>query len=137
MDVKEYAMKVKNQIDSLIALGIAPHQITVIGTSKGGYITQYVSTFANNPNLNFVFIACYNDSDLQGLPYINFCGNILTIFEKSDPIGRSAVKRKEKSTCTIKHFNEIELNTGLKHGFLFKSFPVWIAPCIKWARNNY
>jgi hypothetical protein len=136
-DVTTYAMKVKKQIDSLLARGISPSEITVIGTSKGGYIAQYVSTFARNPNLNFVFIACYTDADLQGLPAINFCGNILTIFEKSDPIGRSALKRKEKSTCDIKHFREIELNTGLKHGFLFKPLPAWIKPCIAWAKGNY
>jgi len=137
VDVKQYAMKVKKQIDSLLDLGVAPKQITVVGTSKGGYIAQYVSTFANNPNLNFVFIACYTDADLQSLPDINFCGNILTIYEKSDPIGRSAVRRKEKSTCTIKHFKEIELNTGLKHGFLFKPLKEWIEPCIAWANNHY
>jgi hypothetical protein len=119
-NVKDYAVKVKKQIDSLLAIGVHPKQITVIGTSKGGYIEQYVSTFANNPNLNFVFIACYSDVDLESLPDINFCGNILTIYEKTDPLGVSALKRKERSTCKIAHFKEIELNTGLKHGFLFK-----------------
>jgi hypothetical protein len=136
-DVQAYAMNVKKQIDSLLALGTAPNQITVIGTSKGGYIAQYVSTYANNPSLNFVFIACYTDEDLQNLPDINFCGNILNIFEKSDPIGTSAVKRIQNSTCKINHFKEIELNTRLKHGFLFKAMPEWIKPCVIWAKGKY
>ena len=55
-DTKKYAKKIVSQIDSLIKTGVKPNLITIVGTSKGGYIAQYVSTFAKNPNLNFVFI---------------------------------------------------------------------------------
>ena len=37
----------------------------------------------------------------------------------------------------IKHFKEIELNTGMGHGFLFKPLKEWIEPTIKWANGNY
>lgn len=134
---RNYAHKVVTQIDSLLKIGVQPNKITVIGTSKGGYIAQYVSTFANNPDLNFIFIGSYRDSNIKNLPEINFCGNILTIYEKTDPLGVSAIKRKEISTCDIKHFKEIELNTGLKHGFLFKALKEWIEPSIKWASGIY
>lgn len=134
---REYASRVVIQIDSLLTTGIDPKKITIVGTSKGGYIAQYVATLANNPNLNFVFIASFRDSDVENIPEINYCGNILTIYEKSDPFGVSAVMRKETSTCDIKHFKEIELNTGMKHGFLFKPLKEWIQPTITWANGNY
>lgn len=137
VNAREYAFIVVNQIDSLIKNGIKPNKITVIGTSKGGYIAQYVSTLANNPSLNFVFIASFRNSDIQNIPEINYCGNILTIYEKSDPFGVSAIRRKENSTCEIKYFKEIELNTGMEHGFLFKPLKEWIEPTIKWANENY
>jgi len=137
VNVRDYALKVVAQIDSLLKIGIEPNEITVIGTSKGGYIAQFVSTFAKNPDLNFVFIGSFRDSDIKNIPEINFCGNVLTIYEKTDPLGVSAVKRKESSTCDIKHFKEIELNTGLKHGFLFKALKEWIEPSIKWASGIY
>jgi len=35
---------------------------------------------------------------------INYCGNILTIYEKSDPYGISALKRKEASNCEVRYF---------------------------------
>lgn len=136
-DGKEYAQKVKNQIDSLLKMGIAANHITVIGTSKGGYIAQYVSTFLANPDINYVFIGCFQENDLTQLPEIQFCGNILTIYEKSDVLGVSAIKRKEVSSLKINHFKEIELNTGLKHGFLYKASSEWLAPCIKWAKREY
>lgn len=133
----KYAQKVVKEIKSLLKKGIAPNKITVIGTSKGGYIAQYVSTYLSNPDVNFVFIGCFRDDDIQEIPDINFCGNILTIYEKSDIYGVSAIKRKETSKCKINHFKEIELNTNLKHGFLYKALDEWIVPSKKWADGNY
>lgn len=133
----EYAEKIAKQVKALIKKGVPPNHITVIGASQGGYIAQYVSTYLSNPDVNFVFIGCFRDVDIQEIPDINFCGNILTIYEKTDIYGVSAIKRKETSKCKIDHFKEIELNTGLKHGFLFKAADNWIAPSKKWANGNY
>ena len=133
----EYAKKIVAQIDSLTQKGVEPKHITIIGTSKGGYIAQFVSTYAKNPKLNFVFIGSFQESDLEEIPEINFCGNILTIYEKSDIYGVSAIKRKELSNLPINHFKEIELNTGLKHGFLYIASKEWIEPSKMWARQNY
>ena len=137
VNARAYAVGIVNQIDSLIKSGIEAKKITIVGTSKGGYIAQYVSTLVNNPDLNFVFIASFTNSDMENIPEINYCGNILTIYEKSDPFGVSALERKKTSTCKIKHFEEIELNTGMGHGFLFKPLKEWIEPTIKWANGNY
>lgn len=137
VNAREYAVGIVAQIDSLIKTGIEPKNITVAGTSKGGYIAQYVSTLANNPDLNFVFIASFRDGDIDTIPEINYCGNILTIYEKSDSFGVSALERKNTSTCQITHYKEIELNTGMGHGFLFKPLKEWIEPTVKWANGNY
>jgi len=136
-DFYEYARKVAEQIDSFILKGIPPENITIVGTSKGGYIAQYVSTYLENPEVNFVFVAAFRDSDIEEFPEINFCGNILTIFEKTDEYGVAAKARKATSTCQINHFKEVEINTGLKHGFLFKRMPEWMKPTIEWAKGNY
>ncbi|MGJ1538007.1 hypothetical protein ACR784_23590 [Sphingobacterium multivorum] len=76
-DATTYAKTIVAQIDSLLEQGVASDHITVVGTSKGGYIAQFVSTYAKNPKLNFVFIGCFQDSDIHDIPGINFCGNIL------------------------------------------------------------
>jgi len=136
-DTQTYARRVSDQIEELISTGVPPHKITVVGTSKGGYIAQYVSTYLNQPNVNFVFVAAFQNSDIENFPEIDYCGNILTIYEKSDPFGVSAIRRKETSTCNIKHFKEIELNTGLNHGFIFRPMEEWIQPCVKWAKGDY
>ncbi|HEX8577773.1 MAG TPA: alpha/beta hydrolase [Flavobacterium sp.] len=136
-DTKSYAKKIVSQIDSLLRIGIKPNHISIIGISKGGYIAQYVSTIIANPNLNFVFIGCYKESDIENYPEINFCGNILTVYEKSDFYGVSAKRRKTTSKLKVNRFKEIKLNTNLKHGFLFKPLKEWIEPCKMWAKRNY
>lgn len=136
-NISLYAAKVIKQLDSLIKLGVKPDHITVIGTSKGGYIAQLVSSALKNPDVNFVFIGAFQKSDLKEMPEINYCGNILTIYESSDSNGVSAIERKQTSKLKIKHFKEVELNTGLKHGFLYKPLKEWMEPCKKWARRNY
>ncbi|TXD95340.1 alpha/beta hydrolase [Gillisia hiemivivida] len=137
VNIRAYALRVKTQIDSLLNSGIEPRKITVVGTSKGGYIAQYVSTFVNNPKLNFVFIGSFRVSDMENLADINYCGNILNIYERTDSFGVSALERQKKSDCKIGHFKEIELNTGMGHGFLFKPLSAWLKPTIKWANGNY
>lgn len=137
VNAQMYATTVVEQIDSLIAKGVPADHITIAGTSKGGYIAQYVSTIANRPDLNFVFIASFQDSDLHDIPEINYCGNILNIYEISDPYGASAKARLQNTTCEIRHFKEIELQTGLGHGFLFQPIDEWITPTISWAKGKY
>lgn len=136
-DVKKYAKKIAQQIDSLLSLGIEANRISVIGTSKGGYIAQYVSTYARNPDINYVFIGCFQNDDIENYPDIQFCGNILTIYEKSDSYGVSAMLRKNTSKLKINQFKEIELHTNLNHGFLYQAHNEWLAPCLMWINRNY
>jgi hypothetical protein len=35
----------------------------------------------------------------------------------------------------INEWKEIELNTGLKHGFLFRPIKEWVDPTIAWAKR--
>lgn len=134
-DARTYARKVVTQIDSLIKRGVDPSQITVVGTSKGGFIAMFVSSFAKNKNLNFVFVGCCDEKEMKLFPEIHFYGNILSIYEKSDKWG-SCATMKNKDKATISTFNEIELNTGLKHGYLYKALDAWMVPAINWAKQK-
>jgi len=131
--VKEYARHVKKQIDSLIKKGVDPGHITVIGASKGAAIAMHVSTYMKNRSVNYVFMAaCYADDTN---PDLDFYGNILSIYEKSDVAGScQQLKKKAKG---INHYKEIEINTGLKHGFLYRPLPEWIHPAREWANGIY
>ena len=133
-NVREYARRVVVSVDSLIDKGVPPAHITVIGASKGGYIAMYVSSYLKNKKVNFVFIACCPE-DISEVPELSFFGNILAINEKSDQ-PHSCINLKNKSGAGVTRFKQIELNTGLSHGFQFKALKEWIDPCIDWAKQN-
>jgi alpha/beta superfamily hydrolase len=111
--------------------------ITVVGASKGAVIAMYVSTFLKNKEVNFVFLAACNDGNFEGFSDIQFYGNILSIYEKSDDIGESCIRFKNKASTTINHYKEMEINTGLQHGFLFRPLAEWMKPAIAWANGHY
>lgn len=135
-DVAAYARQVVIEIDSLIALGVPPEKITVVGTSKGGYIAMYVSSFLQNPAVSFVFIGCCVESNLTTLPAVQFCGRILSIYEESDDWGQSCQSMKDRSKQSVPAFKEIALQTGLRHGYLFKAMAVWMEPVITFASSR-
>lgn len=133
---REYALKVKNQVDSLLKKGVKPDHITVVGTSMGGYIAQAVSELLKNKNIKYVFIGCCSDEDIADPNSPVYYGKILSIHEKSDVLAGSCIKMKEKAGSNVTKFKEIELSTGLKHGFLFKALPAWLEPTIKWVKGE-
>ena len=132
-DVEIYAGKVKAQIDSLLHAGARPENITVAGTSKGGYIAQYVSSLSKDPKLNFVFIGSSFADDIKGVDDITLYGRVLSITEASDTgrVDLSTQARFKRSK--LEGFREILLHTNLHHGFLFKALDAWIVPTEKWA----
>ncbi len=132
-----YAMKIKKQIDRLIKKGVKAENITVVGTSQGGYIAQYVSFYQKNPGLRFVFVgASFKDDSLEKDPNFRLYGKILSITEKSDD-GHVPLSQEQRFIrSNIKDFKEIELNTGLKHGFLFKALDAWIVPTKEWIYSK-
>lgn len=132
-DIKIYAKKIQNEIGSLIKLGVKPESITVIGASKGASIAMYVSSYLKNQNINFVFMAACNNETQN--PELNCYGNILSIYELSDFAG--TCKELIKASKGINHFKEIQLNTGLRHGFLYKPLAEWINPSLQWSKANY
>lgn len=134
-DVNAYALKVKHEIDSLLHTGVSANAITVIGTSKGGYITQYVSTYMNHPEIKYIIIGAYRDVDIKDYPDINLSGKILSIYEETDHLGVPMMQRIKSSNQLISLFEEIRLNTNQKHGFLYHPLDEWILPCIKFASN--
>lgn len=136
-DVKEYAHKVVLQIDSLLRSGVQPGNITIVGASKGALIAMYVSTYLNNSHVNFAFLSSCNDYVLNSFPDIAFTGNVLSIYEKSDEGNQSCDKIKNNSTRSVPNYKEVAINTGLRHGYLYKPITEWMGPVTRWANGDY
>ncbi|AZA89908.1 Uncharacterised protein [Chryseobacterium nakagawai] len=136
-DPAVYALKIKKQINRLIKKGVKAGNITIVGTSQGGYIAQYISYYEKNPELKFVFIgASFKDDSLEKDENFRLYGKILSITEKTDD-GHVPLSQEQRFIRSeIKDFKEIELNTGLNHGFLFKALDAWILPTKEWINRK-
>lgn len=138
-DVRHYAHKVAQQVDSLIKIAkVGSDHITIVGASKGATIAMYASTYLQNPNIKFVFMSACSEASFITNSDISISGNVLSIYETSDPIGSSCSQLKEHSKKNaLAHFSEIALHTGLQHGYFYRPIPEWLNPVLKWANGDF
>lgn len=132
-EIEPYAVKVAGQVRELLKAGVPAKNITVVGASQGSWIAMLVSTYVANRELSFVFIAaCAADDGL--LKSVNLHGNVLFISERTDQPG--SCQRFRDDAQGVRDYNSIEVNTGLKHGFLYRPMKEWIDPAIAWAQRS-
>lgn len=132
---KEYAKKLKNQIDTLILLGVSDKSIVVVGASLGAYIALETSILNKNPNIRFVLLGLCSEYALEYFhPFQkDFSGQFLSIYESSDSKGKcfSIFQELEGKSS----FKEIKLEMGIDHAFLFKPYDEWINPLVNWIKK--
>lgn len=129
-----YAALVASQIRALVDAGVPATRITVVGASMGAWIALLVSHRLDLSGIGYVVMAtCGEDSDrgFEG----GLHGDVLSIYEASDPLGRSCASLFDRSAGIGRHA-EIRLDTGLRHGFLYRPLAEWVEPAIAWARGS-
>jgi hypothetical protein len=138
VDGDQFARKIVQQIERLLAAGVPPQQITVVGASKGGAITVWVSYLLKNVQTNFVLLGtCHPDTiDEWRQNRVSLYGNVLAINDVTDEIySGSCAELFAWSAGKIARHAEILLHTGLGHGFLYKPLDEWILPTVEWAKK--
>ena len=133
-DPDAYADKVAKQIEELLAKGVPGRRITVIGASKGALITMLVSTRVRSPQVGYVILANCNDWVREN-HRIDLHGEVLSIYEASDSVGGTCEPIFRQSKELGRH-REIRLETGLRHGFLYRPMKEWIEPALDWSRER-
>jgi hypothetical protein len=131
VDPARYAEGVSKRIDSLIGIGTDPINITVVGASKGAIIASFVSSQNNHP-INYVLLAGNNEYQERTHDW-KFHGQILAIYELSDEIAGKNYNFWKARKNYATRFEQIEINTGLGHGFLYKPIDEWLQPAKKWV----
>ncbi len=134
------ADRVVGQVRGLVASGVPARRITVVGASMGAWIALLTATRLQDPALSFCVIgACLSQSarQLQAEHGKEPVGRILAIRERSDETsepcpGWSADGRSQPTRVV----REIVLDTGLRHGFLYRPLPEWVAPVVEWATQR-
>jgi pimeloyl-ACP methyl ester carboxylesterase len=129
-DVDAYSTRVAAQMNALLDAGLKPENLTVVGFSKGAFITLLLSTKLANSRMNFVVMGICSD-EVNADPGLRPTGRILSIYEESDEFG-SSCKRLVDRSPGVADFTEIALNTGKRHGAFYTADPAWMSPMVSW-----
>jgi hypothetical protein len=129
-DVNQYAEQVSLQVEILLSAGVPSENITIVGFSKGAYITMLISSELSNPDLNFVLIAICVEEIISN-PNFELTGRILSLYETTDEFGSTCKPLADRSP-KVMEFEEIRFDTGKQHGAFYTADPIWLDLVISW-----
>jgi pimeloyl-ACP methyl ester carboxylesterase len=128
------AGRVAAQVRALIASGVPAERITVVGASMGGGIALLASARLDESEVRFAVLGvCLAES----VPRIALSegrgpvGRVLAIREASDELTADCPAWSAEVAGLVAR--ELVLDTGLRHGFLYRPLPVWVEPVARWA----
>ncbi len=133
-EIKPYAEKIVAQIKTLLANKVAPGNITVVGASKGGVISAYVSNILRGKEVNFVILAGLFEKLLTD-ENLKVCGNILSIHDRSDKQSMTPEVYFQRSAGLGK-FKAIVLALDIGHGLIYRPYRDWIEPLLAWVKSK-
>ena len=128
--VAKYAGHVADQVHQLLAGGVPPDHIAVVGFSRGGMIAATTSSLLRTPGIRYVIMAGCTQGLLRE-DSLALTGAVLSIHEASDDIGLSCRPLFERSPdADVKV--EKRIDTGARHGAFFRPRPEWLDPLFAW-----
>jgi hypothetical protein len=135
-DSWEYAQRVAGQVNDLLAAGVPPENITVVGASKGGGIAIFVSNLVKNEKVNYVPMAICSSETVSALidTKVVLYGNVLSIYDSADDLSGSCADLFAYSEGKgLARSEEIVLDVGTGHGILYQPLDEWVEPVVAWA----
>ncbi len=132
-DFDAFCRKISAQIDQLISEGVSPRDITVIGASMGGLMAMQVSDLNPHP-VNYVLLGANSDRNEKHFDW-HLHGHVLGIYEASDQIAGKDYTYWMKRSSEASEFEQILINTGLGHGFLYTPDEAWMGPAREWIQG--
>jgi pimeloyl-ACP methyl ester carboxylesterase len=139
-DGEAYARKVASQVRRLLASGVPPSRVTVIGHSKGGSIALVAASELQETRVNFAIMAgCGKPGTGFGRGFERFVeergarlrGRLLSIYDASDRIAGSCREAFEKAA--VAESAEVVLQTGRGHALFWSPSAVWLDEVVEWA----
>jgi len=129
-----FCEKVSQQINQLIKDGVAPNDISVIGASKGAIMAMQISDITKQP-INYILLGANSDRTEKNFDW-KLHGRILGIYEQSDTVAGKDYSYWIERSSEAKEFQQLKINTGLGHGFLYRPIKEWLGPAKDWIAHK-
>ena len=133
-EIKLYAENIVAQIKKLLANKVSPDNITVVGASRGGVISAYISDLLREKEINYVFLAGLFEKYLKD-ENLKLYGNVLSIHDRTDKFSITPALYFQRSE-ELGKFKKIVLNLDIGHGLVYKPHREWIDPLLEWVRTK-
>jgi hypothetical protein len=134
IDPFQHAKTLANDVNKLLKNGVLAKNITIIGFSRGAFITSIASHYLEKNAVNTVLLAGCGRIVSKKHDDIKVNGHLLSIYETTD--GASTCKRLKQKSTQLKSFNEIAISTGKEHGAFYRPMPEWIVPVKAWIKEK-
>ena len=118
----------------LIKQGVSKQNITLIGFSRGAFISALTSHNLAAFEINTVLLAGCGRIVGNRYQNINIHGHFLSIYETTD--GAQSCQKLQKRSKHILSFEEVDITTGEEHGAFYRPYPDWIVPLKKWLHAH-
>jgi hypothetical protein len=128
-----YVDQLVKQINALLSNGVPERNIVTIGASAGNEIVLHGSALLDNPELKFVIMGGCWPNTYKEYTNLKLSGHFLSIIEQTDPHGSCSRIFKRRN---VSSYEEIILNTGLSHGFIYRGLREWIDPVEHWFERK-
>lgn len=130
--------RIADKVNSMIAAGTAPEDITVSGFSLGSVTAMFASITIANPKVNYVLLAGCPGPNARSfdIDYAKLQGRILSIVDANDDRFGSCGNRISGAAT----FREITIDSGLGHRVFrlpdSSTIDLWKAPLLNWTRGQ-
>jgi len=133
-DPFKHAQTLAKDVRSLINNGVEANHITIMGFSRGAFITSLTSHYLAETPVNTVILAGCGRIVSNQYSDIKMNGAFLSVYETTD--GAGTCKKLQDRSVNLKSFDEISISTGKEHGAFYRPIPEWVIPVKRWIKNK-
>jgi acetyl esterase/lipase len=88
----EYAKRVASQVRELLAAGVRPEHVSVVGFSKGGYLARAAAAELQNASVRFAILAGCPTQASEIEPWVpRMRGRVLSLYDVADKVAGSCL----------------------------------------------
>lgn len=127
-----FPARLAGQVGRLRQAGVPAERITVVGASKGGFLALAAAAELQHPGLSFVVLAGCGAESVALAPRLR--GRVLSIYDTADRFSPSCRATFEAAPL-LTAGREVVLKLGHDHGLLYRPYPEWLEPAMRWARG--
>lgn len=133
--LKEEANRLAGKVHKLIAAGVPPANIAVVGFSRGGGIVGAAMSVVGYVEVRYALLAAC-PKELAEHDWGAMSGQVFSMYERSDTWAGSCKLIAERSP-KVSIFEEVSLDSGLGHGEFYRPRNTWLIPLLTWLQKDH